>query len=163
MPRIVIHNVQPLLMKLQKGESRLKDELNEKYRLAIDMIGLDIARGAVENLNKPAWQLSEAIRASRLKDYKKTHVIFKAVESENSMDPKPNTPGAYAFYQEHGYVVKASNVRRPEIGKTKGTGKKASYRRAEGKKFFKTAAETYFPKLRDEIAKINEETRLKLE
>lgn len=161
--KIVIHNFDRFLLKLQKGESALKDELNQKYRDAIDAAAVEMARGAVSALNKPGWQLSAAIRKSRLKEYKDRHTFFQAIEPENSLNPKPNTPAAYAYYQEHGYVVQASKVKRPIAGRVKGKGKKARYRRTEGKHFFRAAADQYFPKLRAEIQRINQETKLKLE
>lgn len=163
MPKIIIHNFDRFLLRVMKGENALKEELTEKYRQAIDTTAVNIAQGAVEMLNKPSWQLSAAIRASRLKEYKESHTFFQAVEPENSLNPKPNTPAAYAFYHEHGYVVQLSKVSRPRPGKAKGIGKKASYRRTEGKHFFRDTANVYFPRLENEIHKINEETKLKLE
>ncbi|MCR5360337.1 MAG: hypothetical protein K6E55_10685 [Thermoguttaceae bacterium] len=82
---------------------------------------------------------------------------------ENKSPAAARGPAAYAYYQEHGYVVQASKVKRPIAGKVKGKGKKARYRRTEGKHFFRAAADQYFPKLRAEIQRINQETKLKLE
>ena len=50
MPRIKIHNLDSLLMRIQRGESELKNELNKKYKQAIEAAGAEIARGAVEHL-----------------------------------------------------------------------------------------------------------------
>lgn len=161
--KIVIHRFAPFLLRLRQAEQSLQDELRQKYRDAIEAAAVEIARGTVEHLNRPSWQLSAAIRASRLKEYRERRTFFQAIEPENALNPKPNTPAAYAFYQEHGYVVRASRVSRPLPGKVRGTGKKASYRRTEGKHFFRAAAETHLPKLRETIDRINEETKLKLE
>lgn len=164
MPAIKIHNFDAILMKLQRGESALKEELLEKYKTAIDMTAIDMVRTATEFLNKPGWQLSQSIRASKVKEYAKRRVLFAAVEPEGGKNPKPNTPATYAWYHEHGYTISASNVRRPRSGRIIRAGnKRAAYRKTEPKWFFKQAAEALMPKLREEISRINEETKLKLE
>ena len=163
MPGIKIHNFDALLMKLQRGESALKDRLIEQYKTAIDMTAIDLVRTATEFLNKPGWQLSQSIRRSKIKEYQKRRILFQAVEPAGSKDPKPNTPAAYAWYHEHGYTVSASNVRRPRSGRIIRPGnKRAAYRRTEPKWFFKGAADALLPKLREDIARINAETKLEL-
>ena len=164
MPVIKIHNFDAILMKLQRGESALKNELIEKYKTAIDLTGIDLVRTATELLNKPGWQLSQSIRKSKIKEYQKRRILFQAVEPAGSKDPKPNTPAAYAWYHEHGYTISASNVRRPRSGRIIRPGqKRAAYRRTEPKYFFRDAAAALLPKLREEIDRINQETKLKLE
>lgn len=164
MPAIKIHNVQPILMRLQRGESALKDELNQKYKDAINRAAADVVQGAVGFLDKPGWELSRSIQASKLKEYRGKKIFFQAVEPAGSKDPKPNTPAAYAWYHEHGYTVQASKVHRPRSGRIIREGnKRAAYRRTEPKWFFKQAAEAAMPKLRAEIDQINAETKLKLE
>ena len=164
MPTVKIRNFDAILMKLQRGESALKDELNEKYREAVDNASAEILSGAVQYLNKPNWQLSQSIRKSRIKEYRNRRTIFQAVEAEGSKNPAPNTPGAYAWYQEHGYTVSASAVKRPRSGRLIRPGeKRAAYQRTAPKWFFKRAAETVFPKFREAINKINTETKLKLQ
>lgn len=160
---IRVRNVEALLMALQRGESELKDELNRKYKAAIDRTAAEMARGAVGFLNKPNWELSAAIQAGKLKEYRGGRILFQAVEPRNSKDPKPNTPAAYAWYHEHGYTVQASKVKKPLSGRIIRKGnKRAAYRKTPPKWFFRQAAETAVPKLREEIAAINEETKLKL-
>lgn len=160
---IRIKNFDVFLAALQRGESELKDELNAKYKAAVDRTAAEIARGAVGFLNKPGWELSSAIKAGRLKEYREGRVLFQAVEPVDSKSPKPNTPAAYAWYHEHGYTVQASKVKRPRSGRIIREGnKRAAYRRQEPKWFFKQAADATLPKFRDEIAKINVETKLKL-
>lgn len=163
MPKIKIHNFDAILMRIQAGESALKDELQNKYADAVRATAGDVVRAAAGHLNKPGWELSRAIQASRLKEYRNRKVLFQAVEPENSKSPAPNTPAAYAWYHEHGYTVQASKVRKPRSGRIirQGT-KRAAYRRSEGKFFFKKAAEETLPNLRAAIDKINAETKLKL-
>ena len=163
MPTVKIHNFDAILMKLQRGESSLKDELNSKYREAVDAASAEIVSGAVDILNKPGWQLSQSIRKSRIKEYRNRKTIFQAVEPEGSKNPQPNTPAEYAWYHEHGYTVSASMVRKPRSGRIIRPGnKRAAYRRTDPKWFFRGAAERVFPKFREEIDRINKETKLKL-
>lgn len=163
MTTVRVKNFDAILMKLQRGESALKDELNKKYRETVDAASAEIVSGAVDVLNKPNWQLSAAIRKSRIKEYRNHTTIFQAVEAEGSKNPAPNTPGAYAWFHEHGYTVSASTVKRPRSGRLiRANKKRAAYRKTEPKWFFKTAAERVFPKFRQEIENINAETKLKL-
>lgn len=161
--QIKIRNFDTVLMRLQLGEGRLKDELQAKYRRAVEETAGNVVRDAAAALNKPGWELSRAIQASRIKEYRNRRVIFQAVEPAGSKDPAPNTPGAYAWYHEHGYTVQASHVSRPRSGRIirKGT-KRAAYRRQDPKWFFKQAAEANLPRLQAEIDRINAETKLEL-
>ena len=163
MPVIKIHNVDRIMMKIQAGEGALKEELLEKYRAAMQRCAGDVVRAAASHLNKPGWELSRAIQVSRLKEYQNRKVLFQAVEPENSKDPAPNTPAAYAWYHEHGYTVTASDAKKPRSGRIirKGT-KRAALRKTEPKRFFKKAADETLPNLRAEIGRINKETKLKL-
>ena len=162
MPRIKIHNLDSLLMRIQRGESELKNELNKKYKQAIEAAGAEIARGAVEHLGKPSWELSKAIQAGKLKEYKRGTYLFKAVEAEGSKSPKPNTPAAYAWYHEHGYTVSVTRVKRGRSSRIIQRGKRSAYRKTEPKHFFKSAAAIGLPEIREEIRRINEETKLNL-
>ena len=161
--QIRIRNFDTVLMRLQMGEGRLKEDLQNKYKQAVEQTAGNVVRDAAAALNKPGWELSRAIRASRIKEYRNRRVIFQAVEPEGSKNPAPNTPGAYAWYHEHGYTVQASSVARPRSGRIirKGT-KRAAYRKQPPKWFFKQAAEANLPRLQAEINRINAETKLEL-
>lgn len=165
--KIRIQNLDITLKAIQKGEKDLLERLKKGYNDAIEETAIEITAAAQGFLNKPNWELSKAIKASRLKYYDNRHIYFQAVETENNLNPPKNTPGAYAFYQENGYVVEASKVRRPRKDKfvtrnKKGRTKKAAYRKQEAKKFYAKAAEKVIPKLTQKIEDINNKTRLEL-
>ena len=173
MPKIRIKGFDSFLRGLQGGLGEYNEALKEEYKTALDRFARDLARSAVRNLRRPHWKLSEAVAASRLKVYEKgksKYTLFQAIEPKNSLNPRPNTPGAYAFWQEHGWVVDLSKVRRPRAGRilelNKRQGKRfrkqAAYRKQIGKKFFERAAAEELPALESEIRRIHDEVRLEI-
>lgn len=173
MPTIRIKGFDSFLRGLSVGLAEYNEALKEEYKAALDRFARGLAESAVRHLRKPRWKLSEAVAASRLKVYEKgksKYTLFQAVEPKNSLRPEPNTPGAYAFWQEHGWVVNLNKVRRPragrimELNKRKGKRfrKQAAYRKQIGKKFFQRAAAEELPALESEISRIHEEVRLEV-
>ena len=165
--KVKIQNLDTTLKAIQKGEKDFLERVKKEYNDAIEQTAVEIASAAQGFLNKPNWELSKAIKASRLKYYENRHVFFQAVETQNNLNPPKNTPGAYAFYQEHGYIVDASKIKRPRADRfvthnTKGRTKKAAYRKQEAKRFYGRAAEQALPKLTKKIDAINDKVRLEL-
>ncbi len=170
--QIKIKGFASFLAGLKCGLEEYNGALKERYGEAVEKFAGDLARGAVRNLRRPKWKLSEAIAASRLKIYEKgsgKYTLFQAVEPKNALNPPKNTPAAYAFYQEHGWVVDLSKMKRPRAGRIyernvrsgKRFRKKAAYRKQIGKKFFEKAAAETLPLLESEISRIHEEVRLR--
>lgn len=172
MPTIRIEGFRQLLRGLKDGLQEYEAELKAEYRETINRFAQRIATDAASNLGRPNWKLSEAIAASRLKVYEGDgqYTLFQAVEPRNSLNPPPNTPAAYAFWQEHGWVVDLSKIKRAradrimevQAGRGRKRRTKAAYRKQAGKKFFKAAADRHFPLLQAEIEKIHERVKLKI-
>ena len=79
-----------------------------------------------------------------------------------------NTPAFYAWYQEHGYHIALSQVKRVTksrlvYGKKKRGGVPTGYRRQEGRHFFKAAFEQHKKDLLDAINRINQEIDQKIQ
>ncbi len=180
--KIKIRGLDILHRGIINGLSEYQRELEKEYGRAVQEVAARIASDARANLagtqlvQRPGranigagnWLLSKSIRDSKLKLYEDRHIIFQAVEPEGNRAPTPGSPAAYAWYQEHGWVVSAKTVKRPRAGRLittdrKGRSRKAVYRRQEGKKFFERAAQTNLPKLERMIAEINAKTELKLQ
>ena len=172
MPKIRIKGFDSFLRGLSAGLDEYNAELKKEYKTAVESFAGDLARTAAQKLARPNWKLSEAIAASRLKIYEnsKKYTLFQAVEPKNSLRPEPNTPGAYAFYQEHGWVVDLKKVRRPRAGrilernvrKGKRFRKQAAYRKQAGKKFFAQAAAERLPELEQKIADIHDAVKIRV-
>ena len=166
MPRIKLHGLAETLKGVQGCLNTARNSLLDDYAKAVDEISQEIARDAQANLGKPNWELSKAIRASRTKVYDR-RTVFQAIEAEGSLDQIPNTPGAYAFYHEYGYVVSAESVKRPKPGKfiddwRREHKSKAAYRITEGRRFFQKAADQNIPKLQEKIDAIHDEYQWEL-
>lgn len=166
--KIKIKGFDQVLRGLRDGIGEYRAELEKGYAGAVGETAAKIAADARANLGKPNWLLSAAIRDSRLKVYEDRHVIFQAVEPEQNRTPQPGTPAAYAWYQEHGWVVDASKVRRPRADRLlamqrgRRRAKGAAYRKQAGKKFFTKAAEANLPQLQRKIAEVNEKVKLQI-
>ncbi|MGI5831408.1 MAG: hypothetical protein ACOX6D_02585 [Thermoguttaceae bacterium] len=160
MPTIRISGYEPFLKRLQTDVARLGPELVKAFEPVLESVGSKSRDDAAAALGKPNWLLSASIRKGRLKVYGNRR-LFLAVEPKGSKDDKPNTPGNYGFFQENGYYVDLSKVRRSRaknIMKAQKRGKrtKASYRRASGRFFFRKAAQQNEAAFREEIEKAAE-------
>jgi len=171
--QIKIKGFDSFLQGLKSGLAEYNTRLKDEYKSTVEEFAKKLATGAAANLGHPNWKLAEAIAASRLKIYEnegKKYTLFQAVEPKNALKPPPNTPGAYAFYQEHGWVVDLSKMKRPRAGRIyernvrsgKRFRKKAAYRKQIGKKFFERAAAEYLPELQMKIREIHDRVKLEL-
>lgn len=126
---------------------KLYTDLMAMYKPAIADIADQMAIDARVNLGKPAWELSKAIIAKRIKMLKSGQIIFTAIEASREKESPFNTPGNYAVYHEYGYHT--GNKSKPKSG---------NYRqRQEGKMFFQRAYKAHYGELKKAIDKVNEE------
>lgn len=181
--KIKIRGFNTFCLGLRDGLGEYQKELEKDYATAVQATAAQIASDARANLasvqlkkrgnrtllGAANWQLSKAIRDSKLKFYEDKHLIFQAVEPEGNKAPQPGTPAAYAWYQEHGWHVSANKMRRPRQGRTLLTDKRGrkrakggTYVRQPGKKFFERAANANLKRLNALIGEINRKVILKI-
>lgn len=181
--KIKIKGLNTFYLGLRDGLEEYQKELEAEYASAVQATAAQIASDARANLanvrlkkrgTRPLlgagnWQLSKAIRDSKLKFYEDRHIIFQAVEPEGNRAPQPGTPAAYAWYQEHGWVVSADKMKRPRRNRLLLTDKRGrprakggGYTRQKGKNFFERAAKTNMKRLNELIGKINHKVVLKI-
>ena len=162
MPVIKVVGMDVFLAGLHHGLKRIRDELPERYKEALEKVAGDIRRDAVSALSKPSWLLSKYLER-KVKTYKDGRFLFGVVQPKGPRSAPKNTPAFYAWYQEHGYHVSLTQVKRVTksrlvYGKNrkKRGGVPTGYRRQEGHHFLKTAFEQHKKDLLDAINRINE-------
>ena len=181
--KIKIKGLNTFYLGIRKGLEEYQKELEAEYATAVQATAAQIASDARANLasvrlkkrgTRPLlgagnWKLSKAIRDSKLKLYEDRHIIFQAVEPEGNKTPRPGTPAAYAWYQEHGWIVSADKIKRPRQNRLLLTDKRgrprakgAAYVRQKGKKFFERAAKKNLKRLNALISEINQKVILKI-
>lgn len=162
--KLRVHGFANLLEGINGGLEELKTTLAAQYQDAVETVSDKIADSAVQYLGKPTWLLSQHI-ADKTKVYKEGKFYFGVAEILNQKSPEKNTPGAYGWYQEHGYHVALESVRQPSERKTVRTlyrkrRFRAVYRRQEPRRFFEKSFATHQAEFFALIQKIHREMQI---